>query len=243
MKPGIRHIDFAYPGQPIFRDFSLDFRENTITCILGPSGCGKTTLLNILSGNLQPDRGERTGFADKRLSYIFQEPRLLPWKTVAGNLLFPVRDQVPLAEEKDWLDHYLRLVSLQGKDRLYPRELSGGMKQRVSIARAFACPSDIILMDEAFRALDLPLKNNLMESFLRLWTEHRRTVIAVTHDLDEALALGQELIVFSRSPVRIIDRIRMDEEEGKAGGLDLSGIRRRLISGLTEAGNGEQEHA
>jgi len=235
MKLGVRNIRMSYPGQEIFREFSLEFRENTITCILGPSGCGKTTLLNILSGNLRPQSGERIGFGNRKLSYIFQEPRLLPWKTVTGNLLFPVKEQIPPEKQEAWLNHYLDLVNLQGKGHLYPYQLSGGMKQRVAMARAFAFPSDIILMDEAFRGLDLSLKMNLMESFLRIWKEHPRTVIAVTHDVDEALALGHDLIVFSHPPVSVVDRIgqRKQEETVFTGNTK---IRNRLISRLMEAG-------
>ena len=241
MKLEIKNISKSYPGQKVFRNFSLAFRENAITCILGPSGCGKTTLLNILSGNMMPDSGSSEGFRNRTLSYIFQEPRLLPWKTVSENLLFPVKEIIDVASRQGWIEHYLQLVNLSGKGGLYPYQLSGGMKQRVSMARAFAFPSDVILMDEPFRALDLPLKNNLMQTFLGIWEEHRRTVIAVTHDIDEALYMGHEVIVFSQAPVKLLDRIIPASDKVTAGKPGKEELRKKIIRLLTDGGNSGQE--
>ena len=188
----------------LFRDFSIVFTEGTITCILGPSGCGKTTLLNIIGNIIKPDRGTLAGFDEKVISYIFQDPRLLPWKTVKGNIEFVLSKDMPADERGKLTDRFIRLVELDGFAGYYPSKLSGGMRQRVSIARAFACYSDIILMDEPLKGLDIKLKLNLIETFSRIWQADKRTVIFVTHDVDEALLLGNEIVVLSQAPVKIV---------------------------------------
>ena len=187
----------------LFRDFSIDFPEGTITCILGPSGCGKTTLLNIIGNIILPDRGTLTGFDGKVISYIFQDPRLLPWKTVEGNIEFVLNKGLPVEERGKLINRFIRLVELDGFAGFYPQKLSGGMRQRVSIARAFAYPSDIILMDEPLKGLDIKLKLNLIRTFSRIWEADKRTVIFVTHDVDEALLIGNEIIVLSQAPAKI----------------------------------------
>lgn len=194
----------------LFEDFNIEIEENTITCILGPSGCGKTTLLNIISNNSQADRGHFKGFSQKVLSYIFQEPRLLPWKTVKQNIAFVLNNQKAKSEKLEIAKKYMRLVELEKFADFYPSKLSGGMKQRVAIARAFSYRSDIILMDEPLKALDLKLKQNLMKAFDRLWLTDKRTVIFVTHDIDEALLLGKNIYVFSEAPVKINKKITID---------------------------------
>lgn len=194
----------------LFRDFSITFQEGTITCILGPSGCGKTTLLNIIGNILRPDRGILTGFDGKIISYIFQDPRLLPWKTVKGNIEFVLDKNMSAEQRQKLTEHFIRLVELEEFATYYPSELSGGMRQRVAIARAFVYPSDIILMDEPLKGLDIKLKLSLIQTFSRIWEDNRRTVIFVTHDVDEALLLSNEIVVFSRAPVQILMRQKID---------------------------------
>jgi NitT/TauT family transport system ATP-binding protein len=148
----------SYGDNVIFRDFDMEFEEGVISCILGPSGCGKTTLLNIIGSIAEPDSGVLSGFSDKKFSYIFQEPRLLPWKTVRGNIEFVLNRTLPARERRENADKLINMVELNGFANYYPAQLSGGMKQRVSIARAFASPSDIILMDEPLAHDTLVLK-------------------------------------------------------------------------------------
>jgi len=197
----------------LFKDFNIDFREHTISCILGPSGCGKTTLLNMISNTSQPGSGNFMGFNDKIISYIFQEPRLLPWKTVLENIYFVLNDSLSKKEKESIALKYSQLVELEKFNNYYPSKLSGGMKQRVAIARAFSYPSDIILMDEPLKALDLRLKMNLIKSFRQLWQMDKRTVIFVSHDIDEALLLGNDIYVFSKAPVEIKRKFVITEKE------------------------------
>ncbi len=207
----IKRLNKNYNGFDLYKDFSLSFQEGIITCILGPSGCGKTTLLNIIGNITVPDDGELIGFEEKRFSYIFQEARLLPWKSVRGNIEFVMSGNLSAHERHEKASGFIQLVNLEGFADYYPYQLSGGMRQRVSIARAFACQSDIILMDEPLKGLDLPLKQSMIRWFSQIWKADRRTVLFVTHDVDEALLLGKEIIVFSRPPVKIVTHMKIEE--------------------------------
>lgn len=210
----INNLNKKFNGNSLFRDFNINFTQDIITCILGPSGCGKTTLLNIIGKIMAPDSGSFIGFDDKLFSYIFQEPRLLPWKTVKGNIEFVLSRDMPACERKKQTDRLIRLIELDGFADYYPSQLSGGMRQRVSIARTFACPSDIILMDEPLNGLDIALKQNMIRWFTQIWKADKRTVIFVTHDVDEALLLGNEIVVLSRAPARIVAYEKINEPAG-----------------------------
>lgn len=213
MKLQINNLFKSYKD-PVFKDFSISFPENAITCILGPSGCGKTTLLNIIGNIIPPDSGTLNGFRDKQLSYVFQDPRLLPWKTVRENIEFVLDKNLNAPERKKQAEQLIKQVELEGFSCYYPAQLSGGMRQRVSIARAFAVPSDIILMDEPLKGLDAVLKQNLIKWFLPIWKADRRTVIFVTHDVDEALLLGDKIVVLSKTPARILTQVTLDIPAG-----------------------------
>ncbi len=234
MQLELQHIGKAYGGITLFDDFSIAFDEGKITCILGPSGCGKTTMLNIIGGIVPPDSGSADGFTGKAISYIFQDPRLLPWKTVRENIGFVLPHDLPEKERKSITDRFISLVELEDFADYYPAKLSGGMRQRVSIARAFAFPSEVILMDEPLKGLDIKLKLNLIRTFSRIWETDRRTVIFVTHDVEESLLLSNEIIVMSRPPVRIVFRTKADVpvSDRSPDSEYLSGLKKELICAL-----------
>ncbi|WP_425446770.1 ABC transporter ATP-binding protein [Dethiothermospora halolimnae] len=199
----IKNITKKYDNVKVLDDFNLSIEENKIICLLGPSGCGKTTLLNILSGLTKYESGNIYGLDNKSFSYIFQEPRLLPTSTVEDNIIFVLKKNYDKKTSKKIADKYVDLVKLKGYKNFYPNQLSGGMKQRVSIARAFAYESQILLMDEPFKGLDIELKRNLMDIFLSLWNENNKTVIFVTHDIDEAILISDTIFVLDGPPIKI----------------------------------------
>ena len=222
----IRKLNKSFDNIHLFKDFNIEISDQTITCILGPSGCGKTTLLNMISKTVKPDSGIFSGFDQKTLSYIFQEPRLLPWKTVKENISFVTKDQD--TEENELINKYIRLVNLEEFANYYPSKLSGGMKQRVAIARAFAYPSDLILMDEPLKALDLKLKLNLISAFRKIWQLDQRTVIFVTHDIDEALLLGNEIYVFSKPPISIKEKFTINSSDRSLQNPEIIDLKNKI---------------
>ncbi|MEL7661337.1 ABC transporter ATP-binding protein [Acetobacterium wieringae] len=204
----ITNLSKKYGAETIFENFNLVIKKNKITGILGPSGAGKTTLLNLCSGLEQPDCGTIAGINFQSISYIFQEPRLLPWRTVRENLRFVSKEKSikkPSLHDAD-IDAMLELVGLARAGDHYPSELSGGMRQRVSIARAFLYPSELLLMDEPFSSLDCALKNRLIDDFSKIWAQDKRTVIFVSHNEDEISRLAQEVLTFSDKPVQLLSR-------------------------------------
>lgn len=205
----IKDLKKRYHGSPVFEDLNILFEARQIACLLGPSGCGKTTLLNVISGLEEADAGQVEGFNQQAISYLFQEPRLLPWKTVWHNVAFVLQGIYDDAKRSQVVESYLRLVGLWDFKDYYPAHLSGGMRQRVAIARAFAYPSEILLMDEPFKGLDPKLKADLIAAFLELWHEDQRTVVFVTHEIDEAIAIGHTIFVLSERPARVKKKISM----------------------------------
>lgn len=203
----IKNLHKSYDELLLFSNFNLDIAEGEITCILGPSGGGKTTLLNIIAGLVEPNGGNLVGFNGKVLSYIFQDPRLLPWKTVQENIEFVLTNAYEQTQRQAIASRFIKLVELTGFASYYPSQLSGGMRQRVAIARAFAYPSDLILMDEPLKGLDVKMKMNLLKAFSRIWQADKRTVIFVTHDVDEALMLGNTIIVLGDIPIAVKARV------------------------------------
>ena len=230
----IKNLHKNFGNISLFNDFSIAFHEGTITCILGPSGCGKTTLLNIMGGIIKADSGQLSGFNEKAISYIFQDPRLLPWLTVGENIEFVLKGDMPAEQRHKVTGQLIRLMELEDFAGYYPSKLSGGMRQRVSIARAFAYPSDVILMDEPLKGLDIKLKLNLIRIFSRMWQADRRTVIFVTHDVDEALLLGSDIIVLSRPPAMIMlnERVDIPYETRSLDSGSLRDMEQRMMAAL-----------
>ncbi|SHJ28068.1 NitT/TauT family transport system ATP-binding protein [Geosporobacter subterraneus DSM 17957] len=206
----IKDLHKNYGSLEVIAGLNIALPSGRIHCVFGPSGCGKTTLMNILTGLIQPDKGEIQGFSNKTFSYIFQEDRLLPWCTVEENLLFVLENRYERSEAVKRVDKYLSLVDLERFRKSYPEELSGGMRQRVTIARAFAYGGDIFAMDEPFKGLHLELKKTLMDYIIHYWYDKKPFFIFITHDIDEALYLADDIYVFQGPPLNLEKQITID---------------------------------
>jgi len=197
----------------VFRDgtraldgISIDVAEGAFVSLLGPSGCGKSTLLRIIAGLAEPSAGtiEAARGLTGQIGFVFQEPTLMPWATVSENVYLPLRIKgQPRAEVEGRIARTLEGLGLRGFERAYPRQLSGGMRMRVSIARALVTSPRLLLLDEPFAALDEITRFRLNEDLLRLWQEHRWTVIFVTHSVFESVFLANRVVVMTQRPGRI----------------------------------------
>ena len=198
-------------------DISLTIDEGAFVSILGPSGCGKSTLLYIVGGFVNPTSGTATmkgraitGPGPDR-GPVFQEFALFPWKTVLGNVMYGPRQQgVRAAEAEGKSRTLIEMVGLKGYENFYPKELSGGMKQRVALARTLAYHPEVLLMDEPFGALDAHTRTRLQNDLLNIWERDRKTVLFVTHSVDEAVFLSDKVVMMSKSPGRIRQVIDID---------------------------------
>ncbi|MFV2177882.1 ABC transporter ATP-binding protein [Actinomadura sp. LOL_016] len=203
-------------GIVALRDFDLDVAQGGFVSVLGRSGCGKSTMLNLLAGLTAPTSGEVL-YRDEPVTkprvdvgYLTQSDTLMPWRTVRRNIEMPMELRgVPSARRRERADELIERVGLGGFERHYPRELSGGMRRRVSLARMLACDPETLLMDEPFGALDAQLRHDLQKELLRLWQGSGQTVVFVTHDIEEALLLGDRVVVLGR-----LGRVVLDEEVG-----------------------------
>jgi ABC-type nitrate/sulfonate/bicarbonate transport system ATPase subunit len=192
-------------------DVSLSVAEGEFMAIVGPSGCGKTTLLNIVAGLLRHDMGsvaidgERIDGPGVDRAVVFQQSSLLPWRTVAGNVRYGMEMQrrFDRAAMQTRTEHFTRLVGLTGFERHYPSELSGGMQQRVNLARALASDPVVLLMDEPFAALDAQTREYMQAELLKIWSEARKTVLFITHQINEAVYLADRVAVMSARPGRV----------------------------------------
>ncbi len=213
-------IDFRFSdrreSQNVVEDFNLKVEDQEFVSIVGASGCGKSTLLNIIAGFLPPTRGhvwldgkvvERPG---RDRAMVFQDDAVFPWYTVRQNLEYGLKTgKMPSAERTAVVNHYLELVGLLDAQHLFPRQLSGGMRKRVDMARALAIKPEVLLMDEPFAALDVLTKGKLQEEFLNIWNSERMTVIFVTHDLEEAIYLSDRVVVMSNHPGHVRRVVRV----------------------------------
>ncbi|WP_026895702.1 ABC transporter ATP-binding protein [Clostridiisalibacter paucivorans] len=221
-------IEKSFGSSFVLKDFSLKVNKEEILCIVGPSGCGKSTMLNIISGYLVPSRGEIVN-KSKNISYVFQEDRLLPWKNVYENIHI-----VNKIASKDKIKALIEKVELIGFENHYPSELSGGMRQRCSIARAFNYEADLLLMDEPFKSLDYNLRFHMIEQLIKLWEMKQNSIIFVTHEIDEALLLGDRIVVLSNRPTRIMKEFQIKISRRKRNLKDkiLMNIRNEIVDYL-----------
>ncbi|MGZ7078205.1 MAG: ABC transporter ATP-binding protein [Thermoanaerobaculia bacterium] len=208
MKVELRDVSMHFGATRVFEHITLDVREGEFVCILGPSGCGKSTVLNIAAGFLAPSEGEvridgeKVTGPDARRIFVFQERGVFPWLTVEGNIGFGLYRMAP-AEKRERVAHYVQLVGLEGFERAYPRELSGGMKQRLEVARALAVNPDVLFLDEPFGALDSITRLQMRRELLRIWGAERKTSLFVTHDNEESVQLADRVVVLSARPAKI----------------------------------------
>ncbi len=210
----IRDLWMSFPGKlpgehiHVLERVSLEVSEGEFVCLVGPSGCGKSTLLNIVAGFLLQTRGEvivegRPVLGpDRRRVFVFQENGVFPWLTVADNVGFGLSGKSAV-ERRDIVAHYIDMVGLRGFERAYPRELSGGMRQRAEIARALAANPDIIYMDEPFGALDFITRLKMRADLTRIWQSEKKTILFVTHDIEEAVQLADRVLIMSQRPATI----------------------------------------
>ena len=194
-------------------DVSIKVEDGEFMAIVGPSGCGKTSLLNIVAGLLPHDRG-RVSIDGKKIdgpgvdrAVVFQHASLLPWRSIVGNVRFGMELQKRFDENtmKERAGHFIKLVGLTGFERHYPGELSGGMQQRVNLARALAADPQVLLMDEPFAALDAQTREFMQSELLKIWSEARKTVLFITHQINEAIYLADRVVVMSARPGRVKD--------------------------------------
>lgn len=199
----------------VLADINLDVHEGEFICLLGPSGCGKSTLLNTMAGFLSPTSGairidgEVVTGPDARRIFVFQERGVFPWLTVEGNIGFGLFN-LSRAERDQRIAHYIKMVGLEGFEGAYPTELSGGMKQRLEVARALAVNPDMLFLDEPFGSLDSITRLIMRGELLRIWQAERKTIIFVTHDIDEAVQLADRVVVLSSRPASIQQIVNID---------------------------------
>ena len=237
-------------GTEALRAMSLDIREGGFVSLLGPSGCGKSTALRLIAGIAEPSEGtvEWPGGRDGAgLGFVFQEPTLMPWRTVWGNVFLPLRlAGVPKAAAAPRIAAVLASVGLEGFAKSYPRQLSGGMKMRVSIARALVMRPRLLLMDEPFAALDEITRAKLNDDLLRLHAAERLTIVFVTHSVYESVFLSSRIVVMAARPGRVVADIAIEapalRDEAFRTGEDYN-RQCRVVSAALRMAMGEQDHA
>ncbi|MFC7135419.1 MULTISPECIES: ABC transporter ATP-binding protein [Salinibaculum] len=231
-------------------DIDLDIDSGKFVSIVGPSGCGKTTLLHMTSGLIEPTRNEvlvngtnvQSPNHDRQsVGLVFQQPVLLEWRDVMDNILLPIEIMSENGTIEEGMDHYRKraeelidLVGLEGFKDVYPNELSGGMQQRVSICRSLIYDPEILLMDEPFGALDALTRDRMNREILRIWRDTRKTIIFVTHNLEEAIYLSDQVVVLSSRPGRVMDIIDVDLERPRKDDIRTDARFQDLVSDAYE---------
>lgn len=222
-KLSTRFLDVTYVNNKTgaeviaLQNINLTIKDGEFICIVGPSGCGKTTFLNTVVGLLKPSKGEilldqqKIDGPGKDRAMVFQNPSLLPWRTVLENVLYGVEllKQVN-AEKKKEAKEFIEMVGLKGYENHYPHELSGGMQQRVNLARALTVNPSLILLDEPFSALDAQTREFMQGELLRIWDETKKTSLFITHQIDEAVFLADRVFVFGARPGRVVEVVDVD---------------------------------
>jgi len=239
-KLSVSGVSKAFGATLVMRDQSLEVEDGEFVALLGPSGCGKSTLLQIIDGLLVPDAGRVmldgrnvTGRTGDGRGMVFQLSDLLPWRSALENVAFGLQvagvpKRARLARARD----YLHRVGLAGFEHAWPHQLSGGMQQRVGIARAFCIQPTLLLMDEPFGALDVQTRDTLQNELLQIWEAERKMVLFVTHSVEEALYLADRILVYSKRPTRVLQEIRVPYARPRRESMKLDArfleLRRRI---------------
>lgn len=245
MSIDIKNVKKVFPIQnssiEVLKNIDLHIEDGEIISIVGGSGCGKSTLLRIISGLDFPTGGEvlvdgkKKGASKKDIGVVFQEPRLFPWSTVEKNIEFGITEKLSKAEKKERVEYYINLVGLKGFEKALPHQLSGGMQQRVNIARSLINEPKALLLDEPFGALDAFTKINLQNEVKKIWEQKKTTMIIVTHDIDEAIYLGSRVVVMSSKPgvIKKIIPVELPNTRNRASS-DFAYIRRKIYAQFFE---------
>lgn len=237
MSLALHNVSRTFAGNAVVRNINLSVQPGEIIGLLGTSGCGKSTLLRAISGLDDGYEGviEINGSTAKEVhdttGFIFQEPRLLPWLTVLGNVIFGLKGDK--ADKRKRAQEYIANVGLVGNEQLYPRQLSGGMAQRVAIARALVTSPEILLLDEPFSALDAFTKMQLQDLLLDVWKTYKSTIVLVTHDIDEALYLCDRIFILRGQPGEVDREIKLTEKRPRnRGSLELAQCKSDILASL-----------
>lgn len=236
LRLALQGVSHAYQNLTVLQDIDLVAEPGEVLVLVGPSGCGKSTLLGIMGGLLAPSAGsvrcagQLAGDCLNPLTYVFQDFSLLPWRSVAGNVSLVLEDRLPRGERLARVAEVLALTGLTDFASAWPRQLSGGMRQRVGIARALAVRPACLLMDEPLSALDAQTRQLLLDEFAALIARARTTTVYVTHNLSEAVRLGQQIVVLSRRPGQVREIVRIDRPLAgrEPGDPDLLALEARL---------------
>lgn len=232
MTPGYLAFDRitkSFGAVPVVSETTLDFPQGSLIVFLGPSGCGKTTLMRMVGGLDRPTSGtisldgEIVAGPDRRRGMVFQSYSSFPWLTVAGNIAFGMRYRNDLSQiaRKERIAHYLELIGLDDFRDSYPNRISGGMRQRVAIARSLAAGSDVLLMDEPFGALDALTRERLQVQLREIQAREKKTIVFVTHDVEEAVFLADRIILFSARPATVLRDLDVTLILGKARNIEI----------------------
>jgi NitT/TauT family transport system ATP-binding protein len=227
----LRDVAVQFGADNIFSGLSLSIAQGEFACLLGPSGCGKSTMIRIMGGLIEPTHGfisvggRSPQLARGTIAYVFQSPRLVPWRNACDNVGLAIELRTPSVGKNERRERVVKLLQMVGLGRdvdKFPAMLSGGERQRVAIARALAVDPSIILMDEPFSALDPDTRRRMRADLIRLWQDTRKTIVFVTHDLDEALELADRIVVFSGKPTCILDVVKVAEPRPRTVSASVS---------------------
>lgn len=241
----INELDISFPREKtrlhVIQDFTLEILSGEFVCILGPSGCGKTTLLKILAGLNEPDAGTveimiSSDDSNSPVTLVFQDFALFPWRTVRKNIEFPLEMKGVVSDQRQQISTKLiDLVNLEGFETAHPKELSGGMKQRVAIARALATEAQVLLMDEPFGSLDAQTRNLMQSELLDIWKKTGKTIVFVTHSVDESVFLADRIVVMTSRPGRVREIIDVPLKRPRdRTSRDFIEIRAKVLEELQE---------